>query len=324
MPNILVAGKIHQTGLDILANTPGFSVRLVPEVSVESYAPYIAEADALLIRTQPLTAREIRAGKKLRIVSRHGVGYDSVDIAALTERNIPLTLVGDVNSLSVAEHTITLLLAVAKRTCHFDRSVRTEEWDRRNSFSAVELAGRSLFILGFGRIGREVARLAQCFRMRVMAYDPFLPDEVFAQHGVTRIAEIDAGLPLADAVTLHLPLSGDAPLIDAAALALMKRHAILINTARGGLVDENALATALENDALGGSGLDVLQQEPPPAHSALLLQNDRLILSPHSAGLTEEAAMRMSAAAATNIVDYFHGRLNAERVANKQVLSLMS
>ncbi|GAA3900081.1 hydroxyacid dehydrogenase [Gibbsiella dentisursi] len=322
MANILVAGKIHQAGLEILHNAAGFHIKQVSEISVDSYAPFLNDADALLIRTQPLTAREVNAAPKLRIVSRHGVGYDSVDVDALTARNIPLTIVGDVNSLSVAEHTLSLLLALAKRVCYFDRSVREGHWNRRNSFSAVELAGRTLFILGFGRIGREVANLAKNFRMQIIAYDPFLPDSVFAEHGVRRITEIAAGLQQADAVTVHLPLSGDKPLLGAAELLQMKHGALLINTARGGIVDEEALARALQNGALGGAGLDVLQDEPPRLHSPLLAQTDRLILSPHSAGLTEEAAIRMSVCAATNIVTYFNGQLDTELVVNKQVLQL--
>ncbi|QFI19819.1 hydroxyacid dehydrogenase (plasmid) [Klebsiella aerogenes] len=322
MANILVAGKIHQAGIDVLQRTPGFNVQLVNEVSVESYAPFLKDANALLIRTQPLTASEINAAPNLRIVSRHGVGYDSVDVDALNARNIPLTIVGDVNSLSVAEHTLTLLLSVAKRISYFDRSIREGQWDRRNSFTAVEVAGRTLFILGFGRIGREVARLAKCFRMKVIAYDPFLTDGVFAEHDVTRITEINRGLQQADAVTVHLPLSGDKPLIGEAELAQMKRGAMLINTARGGIIDEEALAKALQNNALGGAGLDVLCHEPPHQHASLLTQSDRLILSPHAAGLTEEAAMRMSVSAATNIVNYFTGQLDRELVVNQQVLLL--
>lgn len=322
MPHVLVAGKIHDAGLAVLQNAPGFSVQLVPEVSVESYAPFMAQADALLIRTQPLTAREIAMARQLRIVSRHGVGYDSVDVNALTARNIPLTIVGDVNSLSVAEHTLSLLLAVAKRVCYFDRSIREGQWNRRNSFSAVEIAGRTLFILGFGRIGREVARLAKSFRMTVIAYDPYLPDEIFAGHGVQRVADISHGLQAADAVTVHLPLSGEKPLIGETELAMMKPGALLINTARGGIVDEDALARALQSEHLAGAGLDVLKEEPANLSSALLTQTDRLILSPHSAGLTQEAAMRMSVSAATNIVNYFNGQLDTGLVVNQQVLVL--
>lgn len=322
MPNILVAGNIHEAGLDVLRSVPGFNLQLVHEVSVESYAPYIAQADALLIRTQPLTAKEISAARQLRIVSRHGVGYDSVDVKALTERNIPLTVVGDVNSLSVAEHTLMLLLAVAKRVCYFDSSIREGQWNRRNSFSAVEIANRTLFILGFGRIGREVARLAKSFRMKIIAYDPYLADKVFDENGVQRVADIQSGLKAADAVSVHLPLSGDKPVIGENELAMMKPGALLINTARGGIVDEDALAQALASQHLAGAGLDVLKEEPANLNAALLAQTDRLILSPHTAGLTQEAAMRMSVSAATNIVHYFNGQLDPGLVVNQQVLVL--
>jgi len=324
MPNVLVAGKIHEAGLDVLRNAPGFNVTLVTEVSVDSYAPYLPEADALLIRTQPMTSREIESATNLKIVSRHGVGYDSVDVDALNERYIPLTIVGDVNSLSVAEHTVAMLLSLAKRITYFDSSIREGEWNRRNSFSAVEIANRKLFVLGFGRIGREVSRLAQSFRMEVLAYDPYLPDEIFNELNVQRISDISTGLKLADAVTVHLPLSGDKPLIGRDELALMKPGALLINTARGGIVDEDALAEALASNHLGGAGLDVLKSEPANLKDALLQQREKLILSPHSAGLTAEAAMRMSISAANNIVDYFNGNLDDNLVVNKQVLALQN
>lgn len=324
MPNILVAGKIHPAGLEVLRNAPGFNVTLVPEVSVESYAPHLSQADALLIRTQPMTAKEVAKAPQLKIVSRHGVGYDSVDVDALTARHIPLTIVGDVNSQSVAEHTLAMLLALAKRVTYFDSSIRAGEWNRRNTFSAVEIAHRKLFILGFGRIGREVARLAQSFRMVVQAYDPYLPDEIFQQLQVQRVADIPTGLKAADAVSVHLPLSGEKPLIGREEMALMKPGALLINTARGGLIDEDALAASLANHHLGGAGLDVLKAEPANLSDALLQQSDRLILSPHTAGLTAEAAMRMSVSAASNIVDYFSGQLDDTLVVNKQVLALQN
>ncbi|WP_337009096.1 hydroxyacid dehydrogenase [Pantoea sp. AS142] len=321
MPNVLVAGKIHEAGLELLRNAPGLNVTLIPEVSVESYAPHLPKADALLIRTQPMTSREIESATNLKIVSRHGVGYDSVDVEALNERSIPLTIVGDVNSLSVAEHTLAMLLSLAKRITYFDNSIREGEWNRRNSFSAVEIANRKLFVLGFGRIGREVSRLAQTFRMEVLAYDPYLPDEIFNELKVQRISNIHTGLKIADAVTVHLPLIGDKPLIGREELALMKPAALLINTARGGIIDEDALAEALASNHLGGAGLDVLRSEPPSLSDALLQQREKLILSPHSAGLTAEAAMRMSVSAAQNIVDYFNGKLDDKLVVNKQVLA---
>ena len=322
MPHVLVAGKIHPAGIELLRSAPGFTVELISPVSVDSYAPFLPQADALLIRTQPLTAVEIASARQLKIVSRHGVGYDSVDIAALSARHIPLAVVGDVNSRSVAEHTLALLLALAKRVCYFDQAIRAGDWNSRNTFSAVELAERTLFILGFGRIGREVARLAQAFRMKVVAWDPYVADSAFADLGVARVRDIDAGLQQADAVTVHLPRVGDRPLIGRAELALLKPGALIINTARGGIIDEDALAGALAANHLGGAALDVLKCEPADLASALLEQKERLILTPHSAGLTGEAAMRMSVSAAQNIIDYFNECLEPSLVVNPEVLAI--
>lgn len=322
MPHVLVAGKIHPAGIELLRSAPGITVELISPVSVDSYAPFLPQADALLIRTQPLTAVEIASARQLKIVSRHGVGYDSVDIAALSARHIPLAVVGDVNSRSVAEHTLALLLALAKRVCYFDQAIRAGDWNSRNTFSAVELAERTLFILGFGRIGREVARLAQAFRMKVVAWDPYVADSAFADLGVARVRDIDAGLQEADAVTVHLPRVGDQPLIGRAELALLKPGALIINTARGGIIDEDALAGALAANHLGGAALDVLECEPADLASALLEQKERLILTPHSAGLTGEAAMRMSVSAAQNIIDYFNECLEPSLVVNPEVLAI--
>lgn len=322
MPHVLVAGKIHPAGIELLRSAPGFTVELISPVSVDSYAPFLPQADALLIRTQPLTAVEIASARQLKIVSRHGVGYDSVDIAALSARHIPLAVVGDVNSRSVAEHTLALLLALAKRVCYFDQAIRAGDWNSRNTFSAVELAERTLFILGFGRIGREVARLAQAFRMKVVAWDPYVADSAFADLGVARVRDIDAGLQQADAVTIHLPRVSDRPLIGRAELALLKPGALIINTARGGIIDEDALAGTLAANHLGGAALDVLECEPADLASALLEQKERLILTPHSAGLTGEAAMRMSVSAAQNIIDYFNECLEPSLVVNPEVLAI--
>ncbi|WP_421504508.1 hydroxyacid dehydrogenase [Erwinia rhapontici] len=321
MPHVLIAGKIHEAGLTVLKNTPGFTWDLVEEVSTASYAPFIAQADALLLRTQPLTAKEIAQGVNLQVVSRHGVGYDAVDVTALNQRGIPLTIVGDVNSLSVAEHTLALLLAVAKQVRVYDAGIRSGNWNCRNSFSAIELSGRTLLVLGFGRIGREVARLAGCFNMHVVAWDPFVAAETFSALNVQRAEELTDGLKMADALTVHLPLSDSKPLLGRTELALLKPNAIVINTARGGIIDERALVEALKNETLAGAGLDVFSQEPPAPDSPLLLGSDRLILSPHSAGLTQEAAMRMSVSAVNNIIHYFNGTLEENLIVNHRKIN---
>lgn len=242
MPHVLVAGRIHKAGIDVLRAAPGVTFEVVEEVSTDAYAPRIPAADALLIRTQPLPASIVAGAPKLRIVSRHGGGYDSVNVQALDARGIPLAVIGDPNSRSVAEHAFTLVPALAD------------------------------------------------------------------------------GLRAADAVSLHMPKAEGNPLIGADELALMKPGAFLINTARGSLIDENALADALDSGRIAGAGLDVFEAEPPAADSRLL-RSSRTVLSPHIAGLTEECAARMGEMAARNILDFFAGRLDPALVVNRDAIA---
>lgn len=316
MPRILVAGKIHADGLAVLRNAPGVELDYVEEVSSESYRPYLANADALLIRTQPLTSSHIAGAPRLRIVSRHGVGYDSVDIAALNERKIPLAVVGDVNSRAVAEHAVMLMLAAARRTLLFDRKMRAGDWNYRNSLDADEIDGSTLLVVGFGRIGRRLAEIATALGMTVIAYDKFLDPQVIRAAGVLPVENLLDGLRQADVVSLHAPKLGAGPLIGAAELAVMKPSAILVNTARGGLIDEAALVAALDGGRLAAAGLDVLADEPPRPDDPLL-GCERVVLSPHNAGLTEACARRMAIAAASNILDHFKGTLDPALIVNR-------
>ena len=309
MPHVLVAGKIHDAGLNLLRCAPGMTVDVVDEVSTESYAPRMRTADALLIRTQPLPGSVVATAPRLQIVSRHGVGYDAVDVPALQSRGIALAIVGDVNSRAVAEHAMALILGLAKRTRAYDAGVRQGNWALRNSFSATELWEKRLFLVGFGRIARLVTTMAAAFGMKVTAYDPFQAAEAIRQGGAEPIGSLAEGLALADVVSLHIPKASGEALIGASELALMKPGALLINTARGDLVDEQALADALEAERIAGAGLDVFGFEPPAAGERLL-RCERAILSPHSAALTLECAARMSEAAARNILDFFDGRLD--------------
>jgi len=308
MPHVVVAGKIHEAGVALLKAAPGITFDLVNEVTLASYAPLMPKADALLIRTQPLTADVIATSNQLKIVSRHGVGYDAVDVNALNDRHIPLTIVGDVNSRAVAEHTLALMLAVARRVVAHNDAAKTGNWNERNRFDAVELDGKTLLVIGYGRIGKRVGELATAFGMIVRAYDPFITD------GSTE-PDLRAALAQADYVTLHMP-GAKGSVIGAEELKLMKPSAIIINAARGGLVDELSLDEALRGRRIYGAGLDVLVEEPPkPDHP--LLSNPYLTLSPHNAGLTQECAKRMAIAAAQNIIDFFNGRLNPALVVNK-------
>jgi D-3-phosphoglycerate dehydrogenase / 2-oxoglutarate reductase len=320
MPHVLVAGRIHDAGLALLRSASGVTFDLVEEVSTESYSPLVELADAVLIRTQPMPAAVINAAPRLKIVSRHGVGFDAVDIAALNKRGIPLAVVGDVNSQSVAEHTMMLILSLAKRTLTYDAKTRRSEWNYRNSFDATELAGKTLLLVGFGRIGRSVAKLAEAFSMEVLVHDPFVDEATIRSTGAIPASDMNLALAQADVISVHIPLSAGGALIGAPELAKLKPTAVVVNTARGGLIDEEALATALEEGRLAGAGLDVFTAEPPQRDHRLF-GNDRVILSPHSAGLTLESAIRMSESAVQNILDFFAGSLDPKLVVNAASVS---
>lgn len=320
MAVVLVASKIHHAGLELLKARSDVEVLSVDAVTAEAYRPLLPQADAVLLRTQPMTAVDIATAPKLKIVSRHGVGYDAVDVAALNGRNIPLAIVGDVNSRAVAEHTLMLMLTAARRTVAHHVASTTCNWNERNRFDSVELDGKSLLVLGFGRIGRRVAELGKAFGMRVTAFDPHVTAQQMADLGVDHAPDMPSILGSADYISVHLP-GGKGPVIGAAELAHMKPSAIIVNAARGGIIDERALDTALRNRTLRAAALDVLVQEPPAADHPLL-SNPYITISPHNAGLTEECAMRMSIAAAQNILDALDGKLERRLVVNADAIEL--
>jgi D-3-phosphoglycerate dehydrogenase len=320
MTVVLVAGKVHPDGLQLLRSRVGFTVEEMGALDAAQFVRQLPTADALLIRTAQLPAEAVERADRLRIVSRHGVGYDNIPLATLTARGVPLTVIGNAGSVAVAEHALMLMLALAKRTDRFDRSVRNGDWELRNRLAPGDLEGRTLLILGLGRIGREVARRAAAFDMRILGYDPAIGDETVAPPGVLPVSDWRRALREADFVTLHLPrLAATEGMIGAAELASMKPNAFLINTSRGGLVDEAALAAALTRGQIAGAGIDTLDTEPPPPGHPLLA-SDRVILSPHVAGLSENAARRLSLAAAANVLAAFDGTLDPNLVVNPEVL----
>jgi len=315
MPHLLIAGKLHPAGLALLDRADGVTFDYVDEVSEPSYAPLIGKADGLVIRTQPLSAATIADAARLKIVSRHGVGYDSVDVAALNKRRIPLCVVGDVNSLSVAEHAMMLILACAKQAIRADRSVRTGPWGWRNRLEAGEISGKRLLIVGYGRSGRHLARMAEGFGMHVCAFDPFLAESGWPAGPVSPVTSLSDALASADVVSVHVPKAGR-PILGADEFSRIKPGAIVVNTARGGIMDEAALASALADGRVASAGLDVFDDEPP-AKDHPLLGFDQVVLSPHIAGLTQQAAERMAVSSVQNVIDFFAGRLDSDLIMNR-------
>ncbi|QMU59803.1 MAG: 3-phosphoglycerate dehydrogenase [Boseongicola sp.] len=272
---------------------------------------------------QDLTAESISQAEQLRLVSRHGVGFDAVDVDALSARGIPLSVVGDVNAQTVAEHAMMLLLSASHRVNSYDKAARPGgNWDYRNSLCAREISGKTLLIVGFGRIGRLLARMVRGFDVNVLAFDPFLDPNEALPVGVTRVDDLHSGLGQADMVSLHMPKLDDRPVLAARELALLPSHAVVVNTARGGLVDEVALSEALANGKLHSAGLDVFEAEPPSPELDLL-KSDKVVLTPHIASMTSECAERMAVKAAQNILDVFSGNLDPALVINSKEIGLL-
>lgn len=313
MARVLVVGPIRPEGV---ARLDGHEV-------VETTAPsaeLLADAEAVLIRTQQLGRDLLDAAPRLRVVSRHGVGFDNVDVVALTERRIPLAVAATANAQAVAEHAFWMLMELTKDGRASDRAVRAGDWAARHRLVPVELAGRTLLLVGLGRVGRLLARRALAFDMGVAAFDPNLSPAEIKQAGCVPVAGLMTGLRDADAVSLHLPLTPSTRgLIGAEELAAMRPDAVLVNTARGGLIDETVLADALRAGRLRGAGLDVFEAEPPPIDHPLLACPNAL-LTPHVAGTTDEAMVRMAVEAADNVNAALAGRLDPSVCVNREVL----
>jgi D-3-phosphoglycerate dehydrogenase len=321
MKHVLVVGQIHEAGMEILQNYGDLTVDVITDPGADIPVEKVAVADAVLIRYGVLTEAHIENATRLRVVSRHGVGCDNLPVAALSARGVPVAIVGPVSAVSVAEQTMAMLLSLAKKIALYDQAVRSGNWSIRDELAISELAGKTLLLLGFGNIGREVTKRALAFDMNVLVYDPFVSSDVITAAGGTAVDEWRAVLGEVDVLSVHVPLSAETKkLIDAEVLATMKPTAILLNAARGGLIDECALYRALSSRmSAGGAGIDTFEAEPLSPDSPLLsLPN--VVVSPHSAALTEEAAKRMGEVAAENVIAGLEDRLDPQLVINRSEL----
>ncbi len=319
---VLLLQPIHDAGLALLKERDDVDIAIASAIAEDTLIREIRDAHALIARATPVTRAMIDAAADLRVVSRHGVGYDSVDVARLTERGIPLAITIHGNALSVAEHTLYLILALAKRGFAFDQAVGRGNFDIRATLRGADIAGKSLLIVGFGRTGTRVARFARAFDMKVFVYDPYIDQSLVASAGHSRVNDYLSILPEMDMVTLHCPLTEETRgMISNRELDAMKPSAYLVNCARGGIVDEQALCAALKSRGIAGAGLDVFVREPLPGDNPLLAL-DNVITSPHVAGVTLEASMRMATGAAANVLAAFDGTLDPAAVVNSEVLSV--
>ncbi|MBI3983123.1 MAG: phosphoglycerate dehydrogenase [Gemmatimonadetes bacterium] len=291
MHRVVVADKVDEGGLALLTKSEGIEVVKTIK-DKKRLLEALPTAHALLVRSETkVTAELLAQASELRVIGRAGIGVDNIDLEAATQRGIAVLNTPGGNTISAAEHTVGLLLALVRRIPWADQSMRAGAWDRPK-FQGVELSGKTLGVVGLGRIGAHVATIARAFGMLVVAHDPFLT-EARALELQVQLLPLDDVLKRADVVTLHLPLTDETlNLIDRRRLGLMKKTGVLINAARGGLVDEVALAEALKAEKLGGAAIDVFETEPLPADSPLR-QADRVILTPHLAAATAEAQERV-------------------------------
>jgi (S)-sulfolactate dehydrogenase len=300
---VLISDEMSPRAGEILAASPAVEVDVRFGLTAGDLKAVIADYDGLLVRSRSkATAEVIDAGKRLKIIGRAGIGVDNIDVAAASRRGIIVENAPSGNAVTTAEHALCLLLSLARHIPQATASMKAGKWEK-NKFNGTEIMGKTLGVVGLGNIGRIAADRAGGLKMKVLAYDPFIGREAAARLGV-ELVDLDELLSRADFVTIHTPLTSDTRgLIGTAALARMKRGALIVNAARGGVVDEDALLAALESGHIGGAGLDVFVEEPPPAASALVA-HPRVICTPHLGASTEEAQEKVAIEVAEQIVAF--------------------
>ena len=316
---IAVMGEIHPDGWKIFEenNLESFELLNFEENNLKKE---LSEVDAILLRTARLSNDVLSYCNKLKIVSRHGVGYDNVNVDYLNKKNIALGITSTSNAISVAEHVLTSFLYLSKNIHLSDKLTREGKFNDKSSLpNFFELYQKNIVIFGFGRIGKAVAKRCLGFEANVYVYDPFVSKDVVEENNC-KVVDKTNGLKIADYISFHLPLNTETKnFIDEQELSIMKETAIVVNTARGGIINEASLVNALQNKKILGAGLDVFEKEPPDENHPLF-NLDNVILSPHNAALTIECRKRMAVESAENITFFLldNKKLNLNNIVNKE------
>ena len=317
---VICIQPLHPEGMKVLHARGDLEIIVPDSPEPAAWANFLPGAEAICVRLSKIPRSMIEAAPNLKIISRHGVGCDNIDVEAATERGVIVATVGEANAPAVVEHTIALMLALAKRIPELDRAVRDGDYMRKMKLEAQDISGRTVLIIGLGRIGSRLAKVCNALGLTCIGVDPAYTPEQIEAMGCEPVTDFRSALPRADFVTVHTPLQDDTRnLIGARELAAMKPTAYLINCARGGIVHEAALLDALNSRRIMGAGLDVQVDEPPKPDDPLL-KCDRLILTPHSATTTGETMVRMAKTVAQNVLDHIDGRLPESHVFNPEVL----
>ena len=318
-----LVGSIHELGWEVL-RSQGHSIIEVTDVSANNLKKELADVSGIVLRTAQMPNEVIDACPNLQIIARHGVGYDNVDLSYLNKKRIALGVTGTANAVSVAEHVMTFFLQLTKNIYLSDELTRKGKFQEKGNLpSFFELYQKNVLILGFGRIGQAVAKRCLGFEMNVYIYDPYVSKDTIEKMGCHSIS-IEDSLKLADFVSVHLPLNEETKnFINAKSLQEMKDSCVIVNTARGGIINEQDLYQALKDKKLRAAGLDVYEQEPPPSdHPLFDLSN--VLLTPHNAALTLECRMRMAVEVCETVSFYLKNKekLNLQNIINRKELGI--
>ncbi len=315
MYKIAIIEEIHQDGLDLLKEKSNYNYEIIKDVSEKNLIKNLPKFDACTLRVSKLNETILSKCNKLKVISRHGVGYDNVDLKYIKNNNITLLITATANAVAVAEHVIYMMLSISKGLGKYDKEVRDGNFKKNeSSIQTLELYSKEILIVGFGRIGQSLIKRCHGFEMKVKVFDPFVSEKIINKFGGNKITDLNEGLKSCDFLSLHVPLNDKTRnLINFANLKHMKKTAIVINTARGGIVNEEDLNKAVKDNLIFGAGLDVFKNEPIENDNSLL-KNDRILLSPHSATFTDECKSRMSIETTKNIIDFFENKIDKSMI----------
>jgi len=317
MYKIGIIQKIHDDGLELLNANKNFEYEIIDDVSEVNLLKKIHLYDGVTLRVSKLSNNLLSKATKLKVISRHGVGYDNVDTTYLKQKNITLSITATANAIAVSEHVFYLMLTISKNFLNLDNEVRVGNFKTNiNKFETFELHNKEILIAGFGRIGKNLIKKCQGFNMIVKVFDPFIDEKLITDMGGIKVDNFDDALKTLDFLSVHMPLNKNTKdLIDFKKMKTMKKTSVIINTARGGIVNEADLNQALNEKIVFAAGLDVFSNEPVNLDNPLL-KNKRIILSPHTAALTNECKIRMGKETAQNIIDFFEKKINKNMLVN--------
>jgi len=317
MYKIGIIQKIHDEGLKLLNDNNNFEYEIIDDVAEENLLNKIHLYDGVSLRVSKLSNNLLSKATKLKVISRHGVGYDNVDISYLKQNNITLLITATANAIAVSEHVFYLMLTISKNFLNLDNEVRAGNFkDNINKFETFELHNKEILIAGFGRIGRNLIKKCLGFDMKIKVFDPFVDEKIINDMGGLKVNDFDEALKTLDFLSVHMPLNKNTKdLISLKKMKTMKKTSVIINTARGGIVNEADLNQALNEKIILAAGLDVFSNEPINLDNPLL-KNRRVILSPHTAALTNECKIRMGKETAQNIIDFFEKKVNKNMIIN--------